>query len=89
MSELGPISETILDYVNAAYGYIILFRMINEVARMTGVSHTESWYFRRLVALTLEGRIEGRVYRTDDDVAIKFRSLQYKGLEGFQKLKEK
>ena len=73
MSELGPVSQAILDYVNSAFGYIVFFRMIREVARKMKVSHTDNWYFRRLVALALEGRIEGRVYRTGDDVAIKFR----------------
>ena len=89
MSELGPISEAILDYVNAAYGYIILFRMISEVARITGTSHTNHWYFRRLVALALEGRIEVRVYRTGDDLAIRFRSLQDKGLAGLPEIEGK
>jgi len=81
MRELGPISKAILDYVNSAFGYIVFFRMIYEVARTTGVSHTDNWYFRRLVALALEGRIEGRIYRTEDKVAIRFRRLQDKGLE--------
>jgi len=81
MRELGPISQAILDYVNSAFGYIVFFRMIYEVARTMGVSHTDNWYFRRLVALALEGRIEGRVYRTEDKVAIRFRRLQDKGLE--------
>lgn len=81
MRELGPISQAILDYVNSAFGYIVFFRMIYEVARTTGVSHTDNWYFRRLVALALEGRIEGRIYRTEDKVTVRFRHLQGKGLE--------
>ena len=80
MSELGPVSQAILDHVDSAFGYIVFFKMIYEVARTTGVSHTDNWYFRRLVALALEGRIEGKVYRTGDKVAIKFRRLQDKGL---------
>ena len=80
MSELGHVSQAIMDYVDSAFGYIVFFHMIREVARMTGVSHTDNWYFRRLVALALEGRIEGKVYRTGDKVAIKFRRLQDKGL---------
>jgi len=86
MSELGPVSEAILDYVNSAFGSIVFFKMIYEVARTTGVSHTDNWYFRRLVALALEGRIEGRVYRTGDNVAIRFRCLQNKGLEGLPEI---
>lgn len=76
MSELGPISQAILDHVNSAFGYIVFFRMIHEVARVTGASHTDNWYFRRLVALALEDRIEAKVYRTGDDVAIRFRRLR-------------
>lgn len=76
MSDLGPVSQAILEYVNSAFGYIILFKMIYEVSKKTNVSHTDSWYFRRLVALALEGRIEARVYRTGDNVAIQFRCLQ-------------
>ena len=88
MRELGPVSKAILDHVNSAFGYISLFRMIRAVARKTRASHTDNWYFRRLVALALEGRIEGRVYRTWDDVAIKFRRLQDKGLEGLPEIEE-
>ena len=86
MIELGPISQAILDYVNSAFGYIVFFRMIFEVARTTGVSHTDNWYFRRLVALALEGRIEGRVYRTGDKMAIRFRRLQDRGLDGLPEI---
>ena len=86
MIELGPISQAILDYVNSAFGYIVFFRMIYEVARTTGVSHTDNWYFRRLVALALEGRIEGRVYRTGDKMAIRFRRLQDRGLDGLPEI---
>ena len=86
MSELGPVSEAILDYVNSAFGSIIFFKMIYEVARTTGVSHTDNWYFRRLVALALEGRIEGKVYRTGDKVTVRFRRLQDKGLDGLPEI---
>lgn len=86
MSELGPVSEAILDYVNSAFGSIIFFKMIYEVTRTTGVSHTDNWYFRRLVALALEGRIEGRVYRTGDKVTVRFRRLQDKGLDGLPEI---
>ena len=88
MSELGPVSQAILDHVNSTFGFIVFFRMVYEVSRVTGTSHTDIWYFRRLVALTLEGRIEGRVYRTGDKVAIKFRRLEDKGLDGLPEIEE-
>lgn len=74
--ELGPVSQAILDYIDRRAGYVELFRMIYEVARKTGAYHTDNWWFRRLVAMALEGHIEGKVYRTGDDVAIRFRRLQ-------------
>ena len=75
-----------MDHVNSVFGSIVFFRMIYEIARKTGASHTDIWYFRRLVALALEGRIEGKVYRTGDKVAIKFRHLHDKGLEGLPEI---
>ncbi|MCK4697191.1 MAG: hypothetical protein KAT53_02670 [Dehalococcoidia bacterium] len=86
MSELGPVSQAILDHVNSVFGSIVFFRMIYEVSQKMDVSHTNDWYFRRLVALALEGRIEGKIYRTGDKVAIKFRRLQDKGLEGLPEI---
>jgi len=76
MSELGLVSQAILDYIDVKKGYIVIFEMVHQVSLKTGTSHTTPWYFRRLVALALEGCIEGRVFRTGDDVAIKFRRLQ-------------
>ncbi len=76
MSELGPVSQAILNHIDMKKGYIVIFDMLHRVSRKTGTSHTTPWYFRRLVALALEGRIEAQVIRTGDDVAIKFRRLQ-------------
>jgi len=75
VSELGPVSQAILDHVNWSFGYVELFRVIDEAARRTGARHTENWYFRRLVALALEGHIEAKVYRTGDQLAFRFRRL--------------
>ena len=76
MAELGPVSQAILDYVNGALGYIGGYIMMAQISRKTGTSHSGPWFFRRLVALALEGRIEAKVYRTGDVVAITFRRLQ-------------
>ena len=76
MSELGPVSQAILDYIDMRKGYIAIFEMVHRVSLKTGTSHTNPWYFRRLVALALEGHIEASVFRTGDDVVIKFRHLQ-------------
>jgi len=76
MGELGPVSQAVLDYVNDSFGYVEFFRVINAAARVTETSHSESWYFRRLVALALEGRIEATVRRDGDNVTIRFRRHQ-------------
>jgi len=86
MSELGPVSQAILDYVNSKLGYIQIFRMIHAVSRRTGESHSGKWYFRQLVCLALEDRIEANISRTGDKVVTKFRCLQENGLEGLQEI---
>ena len=79
MSELGPVSQAILAHVNRSFGYIEFFRLIKEVSRKTGARHSQAWWFRRLVALSLEGRIEATVHRAGDNVTIQFRRLQEAG----------
>jgi len=76
LSELGPVSQAILDYIDLKKGYIVIFEMLHRVSLKTGTSHTIPWYFRRLVALAFEGRIEAQVIRTGDVVDIKFKRLQ-------------
>ena len=75
VTELGPVSQAILDYVNWRAGDISLFRVINYAAGETGARHTESWYFRRLAALALEGHIMAVVHRDGDKLAFRFRRL--------------
>lgn len=86
MNELDPVSQAILDYVNSKPSYIQNFRMINAVSLRTGESHTDTWYFRRLVCLALEGRIEAKISRKGDHVGIRFRHLQENVLEGLQEI---
>jgi len=89
MSKLGSVSRAILEYVNERPGYIELFRMISIVSHKTGERHMSKWYFRRLVALALEGLIDANVYRGDDDyVNIRFRRLQPNGLEELPEMEE-
>jgi len=76
VSDLDSISQAILDYVKASYGYIAISGMIDQIARVTGVRHANEWYFRRLVALALEGHIEAKVSRACNQLFIKFRRLQ-------------
>jgi len=73
VADLGPVSQAILDYIEAHPGYIEIFRMINAVAKVTGESHSTKYYRTLLTALALEGRIEAKVQRTGDKIAIKWR----------------
>lgn len=76
MGVFGRVTDAILEYVNQSPTAITLYEMAHVVNRRTGMSYTDPWYFRRLVALALGGRIEARVYWTGDDLAIRFRRLQ-------------
>lgn len=88
MGELGPVSQAILDYVNERSYYIEFFRMIHAVNLKTGAKHTNNWYRTRLMALALEGHIEGKVSRKDDAVIIRFRRLPKKVLEELSQIEE-
>lgn len=81
MSELGPASQAMLDYIRERRGFIEIFRMINAVSKRTGVPHKTEWYTRRLLVLALEGRIEAKVNRNGDLLVIRFRRLRENGLE--------
>lgn len=71
--KLGPVSKALLDIVNKTFGYVNLGKLHYEVFNRTGEHRTDNWIFRRLVALALEGHIEGVVYRNGDKVTIRFR----------------
>jgi len=58
LSDLGPVSQAILNYINERPGYIEIFRMINHVRKATGESHSTKYYRTQLTALALEGHIE-------------------------------
>lgn len=77
--ELGPASLALLDRVNTAFGYVEIGTLISWARAKTGLGHSPDWWYRRIVALALEGRIEAKVHRTGDKLAIKFRRLQESG----------
>lgn len=72
MSELGPISKALLDVVKGSFGYITISDVVTEATKRSRW-HSGEWWFRRLVALAVEGYIEAKVYRDGDAIAIKFR----------------
>jgi len=73
LSELGPGSKALLDRVNLSFGYVALGDLVSWARAKTGLGHGSNWWYRRLVALALEGHIDAKVYRTGDQIAILFR----------------
>lgn len=76
MSELGPASKALLERIDWSFGWVPLGTLISWARAKTGFGHSVNWWYRRIVALALEGRIEAKVYRSGDQVAIHFRRLQ-------------
>jgi len=83
MSELGPASKVLLDRVNLSFSYVEIGTLVSWARAKTGHGHSTDWWYRRLVALALEGRIDAKVYRTGDDIAIKFRKKVSEERRGF------
>lgn len=74
IDNLGPASKALLDFVNSSFGgFVDLGTIISYAQHRSGISHSKDWWYRRLVALAIEGYIDVKVYRTGDDVALLFR----------------
>ena len=73
LSELGPASKALLERVNMSFGNVELGTLISWARAKTGLGHSSNWWYRRIVALALERRIDARVYRTGDKIALLFR----------------
>jgi len=83
LSDLGPVSQAILDYIQERPQPIEIFRMIHAVSKVTKTSHSSKWYFRQLVGLHIEGRIEASMVRQGDKLGIRWRRLpEFKEAEG-------
>ncbi|GAH93961.1 unnamed protein product [marine sediment metagenome] len=78
MSELG-LSKALLERVNLSYSYVELGTLVSWARRKTGLGHGSNWWYRRLVALALEGYIDSKVYRTGDQIAILFKKKEAEG----------
>jgi len=76
LSELGPASKALLERVNMSFSTVEIGTLVSWARAKTGLGHSSYWWYRRLMALALEGRIEAKVYRTGDKVAIMFRKKQ-------------
>jgi len=80
LSELGPASKALLERINTSFGYVVIGTLISWTREKTGLGQTEQWWYRRLMALVLEGRIDSKVFRTGDKVAIMFRKKKDDGV---------
>ena len=81
LGELGPASKALLQHVNASFGIITLGDSIEWARKKTKLVHDKQWWYQRLIALALEGRIDYRVYRTGDKVTFTFRKKREESVE--------
>lgn len=71
--ELGPASQVLLDLVNETPRYIPIRETLAEASRRTNSYYGNAWWWRRLFALALEGRIVAVITRYGDNLAFRFR----------------
>jgi len=76
LGELGPASKALLERINCSFGYVELGTLVSWARAKTGHDHSTDWWYRRLVALALEGHIYAKVHRTGDKVAILFKKKE-------------
>ena len=72
MKELGPASHALLERINKESGVVHILEVIAWAKKKTGLKQNEYWWFRRIAALAIEGRIEHGVDRTLDIVHVYF-----------------
>ena len=70
--ELGPASLALLERINLESGVVHILEVIAWAKKKTGLRKNEYWWFRRIVALAVEGHIEAGVDRTLDIVHVYF-----------------
>ncbi|GAG99984.1 unnamed protein product [marine sediment metagenome] len=75
-NELGPASKALLERVNISFGYVELGTLVSWARAKTGLGHGHNWWYRRLVALALEGHIDTKVHRNGDQIAILFKKKE-------------
>ena len=79
VKELGPASKALLERINISFGYVEFGTLVSWARVKTGLGHGSNWWYRRLVALALEGHIDAKVYRTGDKIAILFKKKEAEG----------
>ena len=76
VNELGSASKALLERINISFGYVEFGTLVSWARVKTGLGHGSNWWYRRLVALALEGHIDAKVYRTGDKIAILFKKKE-------------
>ncbi|GAH81003.1 unnamed protein product [marine sediment metagenome] len=76
VNDLGPASKALLERVNMSYSYVELGTLISWAKTKTGLGHGRIWWYRRLVALALQGYIDAKVHRDGDQIAILFKKKE-------------
>lgn len=76
VNELGSASKALLERINMSFGYAELGNLISWASVKTGLRHGHIWWYRRLVALALEGHIDAKVHRNGDKLAILFKKKE-------------
>ena len=70
--KLGAASLALLERINMESGVVHTEAVISWAKEKTRIKQNEYWWFRRIVALAIEGHIEQGVERTLDIVYIFF-----------------
>ncbi len=70
--ELGPASLALLERINKESEVVDTLAVIAWAKEKTGIKRNEYWWFRRIVALYVEGYIKSGVERTLDIVFVYF-----------------
>lgn len=71
-AELGRASKALLERINMESEVVNTLEVIAWAKKKTGLKNNEYWWFKRIVALAIEGHIESGVDRTLDIVHVYF-----------------
>ncbi len=72
-SNLGPASKALLEFVNESPIQLSSRACMRALRKKNSVWHPDHWWRELLIALWIEGRIDGRIYRTGDKIVFRFR----------------
>ena len=70
---LGPASKALLDYVNENPIQHSSRGCMRALRKQISIWHPDHWWRALLIALWVEGHIDGRIYRKGDKIVWRFR----------------